>query len=73
MQTSEDGSLVFKPALPLEHKFYASVLQSEDGEQLGLGDLRRWVPRFYGTLRLEGVQDESGGIEEVEGREKKET
>lgn len=75
VHTSEDGSLIFKPALPLEHRFYAQILQSQDEEVLGLGDLRRWVPRFYGTLRLEGVQNDEGKIVEVEveGKEQKET
>jgi hypothetical protein len=48
--TSEDGSLLFKPALPLELKFY---------EELNLNDsfkgIRPLLPKFYGTLKLEGL------------------
>ncbi|KAL5528907.1 hypothetical protein ACEPAG_4881 [Sanghuangporus baumii] len=47
---SDDNLLIVKSCLENEKKFY---------ELLALGDerverLRRWVPRFYGTLRLEG-------------------
>ncbi|KAK7438463.1 hypothetical protein VKT23_018076 [Stygiomarasmius scandens] len=59
VQTTEDGSLIIKPALPLEHKFYQQLTTSDDFD-----DLRPYVPRFYGTLKLEGEVDQAseGGI-----------
>lgn len=50
--TSEDGSLIFKPALPLEVNFYQTVLSDPSLEAL-----RPYIPQFYGTLRLEGQVD----------------
>lgn len=63
--SSDDGSLVIKPCLPLERQFYddlaassaASVLAeaAEDAPALSPFEaLRPWVPKYYGTLRLEG-------------------
>ncbi|KAI0781528.1 SAICAR synthase-like protein [Trametes elegans] len=52
--TSEDGSLLIKPALPREVAFYQSVAADP-----AFAPLRPFVPRFYGTLRLEGKVDES--------------
>lgn len=52
--TTEDGSLLIKPALPLELKFYQS-LQSDSG----FAPLRPFIPTFYGILKLEGKVDES--------------
>ncbi|KAF9265713.1 SAICAR synthase-like protein [Marasmius fiardii PR-910] len=63
VQTTEDGSLIIKPALALEHEFYQS-LTTQDSFQA----LRPFVPKFYGTLKLEGQVDESGeggGIKEL--------
>ncbi|KAF5343543.1 hypothetical protein D9758_012952 [Tetrapyrgos nigripes] len=54
VQTTEDGSLIIKPALPLEHKFYQD-LSTQDGFK----DLRPYLPKFFGTLKLEGQVDES--------------
>lgn len=54
VQTTEDGSLLIKPALPLEVQFYQSVLRDP-----GLASLLPFVPKFYGTLKLEGKLDES--------------
>ncbi|KAI0933417.1 hypothetical protein AcV5_005564 [Taiwanofungus camphoratus] len=50
--TSEDGSLLFKPALPKEVAFYQTV--SSDPT---LVTLRPFVPIFYGTLKLQGKAD----------------
>lgn len=50
--TSEDGSLLIKQALPVEVQFYQSVLADPYCEPL-----RPFVPKFYGTLRLEGQID----------------
>ncbi|KAI0044117.1 SAICAR synthase-like protein [Auriscalpium vulgare] len=55
VQTTADGSLLIKPALALEHAFYQTLAADET-----LAPLRRWVPRFLGTLRLEGQQSASG-------------
>lgn len=50
--TTEDGSLLIKPAHPAEYTFY-QVLQQDPALQ----ELRRFTPRFYGTLKLEGTVD----------------
>ncbi|TFL07905.1 hypothetical protein BDV98DRAFT_521135 [Pterulicium gracile] len=60
VMASEDGSLLMKPALPLELAFY----QTELIQNPALQGLRPFVPKFYGTLRLEGQAGE-GGIMEV--------
>ncbi|EGN96416.1 hypothetical protein SERLA73DRAFT_76370 [Serpula lacrymans var. lacrymans S7.3] len=49
VQTTEDGSLLLKPAVPLEIEFYQRVVSES-----GLVHLRPFVPKFFGTLRLEG-------------------
>ncbi|KAJ8508187.1 hypothetical protein ONZ45_g9532 [Pleurotus djamor] len=49
VQTTEDGSLLIKPALPLELRFYQSSIQDPD-----FAPLRHFVPKFYGTLSLQG-------------------
>ncbi|KAI9069468.1 SAICAR synthase-like protein [Trametes sanguinea] len=54
VRTSEDGSLLIKPALPREVAFYQALMSDP-----ALAQLRPYVPRFYGTLRLEGKVDES--------------
>ncbi|RPD68539.1 SAICAR synthase-like protein [Lentinus tigrinus ALCF2SS1-7] len=54
VMTSEDGSLLIKPALAAEVAFYQSVTTDP-----GFAPLRPFVPKFYGTLRLEGKLDES--------------
>ncbi|KAK0492070.1 SAICAR synthase-like protein [Armillaria luteobubalina] len=51
--TSEDGSLLIKPALPLEHQFY-QILNSNPAFE----PLRPFVPKFIGTLKLQGELDE---------------
>lgn len=53
VMTSEDGSLIIKPALPVEANFYQTVLSDPS-----LEPLRPYIPQFYGTLRLEGQVDE---------------
>ena len=47
--TSDDDSIVMKPALPTEVAFY-QALNSDPV----LAPLRPFVPQFFGTLRLEG-------------------
>jgi 1D-myo-inositol-tetrakisphosphate 5-kinase/inositol-polyphosphate multikinase len=52
--TSEDGSIVFKPALPLELEFYQTHVSNPVFEPL-----RPFLPTFLGTLKLHGKIDES--------------
>jgi 1D-myo-inositol-tetrakisphosphate 5-kinase/inositol-polyphosphate multikinase len=52
VQQSGDGDLIMKPALPAERDFYQAIAADER-----LAALRPHVPRFYGTLRLEGKVD----------------
>ena len=52
--TSEDGSLLIKPAHPTEVAFYQSVVADP-----AFVPLRPFVPKFYGTLRLEGRVDDA--------------
>ena len=47
VQTTDDGSLLIKPAVPIEHIFYQSVTAEP-----AFAPLRPWIPRFLGTLRL---------------------
>lgn len=67
VQTTEDGSLIIKPALALEHEFYQSLTTNDSFQAL-----RPFIPKFYGTLKLEGQVDESteGGVKEVPGGQK---
>ncbi|KAG6858874.1 hypothetical protein C0993_004926, partial [Termitomyces sp. T159_Od127] len=50
---TEDGSLIIKPALPLELQFYQALQQNSDFESL-----RPFIPNFIGMLKLEGELDE---------------
>ncbi|PBK83186.1 SAICAR synthase-like protein [Armillaria gallica] len=61
--TSEDGSLLIKSALPLEHQFY-QILNSNPAFE----PLRPFVPKFIGTLKLQGELDETNqGLEPSSG------
>lgn len=51
---TEDGSLIIKPALPIELKFYQELQHNPE-----LASLRRFTPKFIGTLKLEGQLDET--------------
>ncbi|KAF9494056.1 SAICAR synthase-like protein [Pleurotus eryngii] len=55
---TEDGSLLIKPALPLELQFYQTSVRDP-----GFAPLRRFVPKFYGTLSLQGKVDEGKDLE----------
>ncbi|KAK0455191.1 SAICAR synthase-like protein [Desarmillaria tabescens] len=57
--TSEDGSLLIKPALPLEHHFYQTLNTNP-----AFDALRPFIPKFLGTLKLQGELDEANqGLE----------
>ena len=62
VRMSEDGSLLIKPALHREVAFYQSIASDP-----GFAPLRPYVPKFYGTLRLEGKVDESAAAAEQGG------
>lgn len=57
VMTSEDGSLVIKPALPVEVSFYQTALSDA-----AFTPLVPYIPEFYGTLRLEGEVDKEKSI-----------
>ncbi|KAI9448082.1 hypothetical protein H4582DRAFT_1898412 [Lactarius indigo] len=61
IQTSDDGALLIKPALPHELQFYQNSLTDP-----ALAPLRQWIPTYLGTLRLEG-QKTADGLANVEG------
>ncbi|KAI9466966.1 hypothetical protein BJY52DRAFT_1235592 [Lactarius psammicola] len=61
IQTTDDGALLIKPALPHELQFYQDSLTDP-----ALAPLRQWVPNYLGTLRLEG-QSTADGLANVEG------
>jgi 1D-myo-inositol-tetrakisphosphate 5-kinase/inositol-polyphosphate multikinase len=55
--TTEDGSLVIKPALPLELQFYQALLREP-----ALAPLHPFTPRFLGTLKLEGQVEDANDL-----------
>ena len=55
VSTTEDGSLLIKPAVPTEVAFYQRLQQDSK-----LEDLRVFTPTFLGTLELMGKVDEAG-------------
>lgn len=57
VSTSEDGSLLIKPALVHELEFYERL-----NSDPALAPLRPHIPKFYGTLRFEG-KVEGGNLE----------
>ncbi|KAF9653872.1 SAICAR synthase-like protein [Thelephora ganbajun] len=62
VSTSEDGSLLIKPALTREVDFYQHLTSNPV-----FAPLRPYIPRFYGTLRFEGKLEDGnlhGGSEE---------
>jgi 1D-myo-inositol-tetrakisphosphate 5-kinase/inositol-polyphosphate multikinase len=52
VQTTEDGSLLLKPALHREIDFYQLIAAASDDDDLA--KLRKWIPKFLGVLKLEG-------------------
>jgi inositol-polyphosphate multikinase len=61
IQTTEDGTLLMKPVLPLELQFYQNILADPS-----LAPLRQWVPTYLGTLRLEG-RNTAEGLRSIDG------
>ncbi|KAG1725016.1 uncharacterized protein EDB91DRAFT_1062511 [Suillus paluster] len=59
VQTTEDGSLLLKPALPHEIAFYQQIAAADDHD--ALSKLRKWIPKFLGVLKLEGQLKDSNG------------
>jgi inositol-polyphosphate multikinase len=53
--TTENGSLMIKPAVPTELAFYERLQLDSN-----LEDLRDFTPTFLGTLKLMGKVDEEG-------------
>lgn len=58
VQSSEDGSLIFKPCLPAERDFYQLLVSGDER----FSKLFNWTPKFYGTLRLEGKVKDDGDV-----------
>lgn len=54
ISTTENGSLLIKPAVPAELAFYQRLQQDHN-----LEDLRAFTPMFLGTLKLIGKVDET--------------
>ncbi|KAF9228918.1 SAICAR synthase-like protein [Gyrodon lividus] len=59
VQTTEDESLLLKPALPREIAFYQLVRDITD-TSTGLHLLKEWIPKFFGVLSLEGKLADPG-------------
>lgn len=57
VSTSEDGSLLIKPASTHEIDFYQHL-----NSDPVFASLRSYIPKFYGTLRIEG-EVEGGNLE----------
>ncbi|KAG2363064.1 hypothetical protein BDR07DRAFT_957941 [Suillus spraguei] len=60
IQTTEDHSLLFKPAVPCEIDFYKRIAAVGDDDQLS--KLREWIPKFLGVLKLEGQLKDSNAV-----------
>ncbi|KIR97107.1 hypothetical protein L804_05769 [Cryptococcus deuterogattii 2001/935-1] len=61
VMSDPSGGLLIKPALPREIAFY-QMLSNSDPEDI-VWPLRKFVPKNYGTLRLEGRLGAGGAIE----------
>ena len=60
VSTTEDGSLLIKPAVPTEVAFYQQLQRDSN-----LEDLRAFTPTFLGTLELMGkVNEASSAVSE---------
>ncbi|KZV94599.1 SAICAR synthase-like protein [Exidia glandulosa HHB12029] len=57
VQNSSDGSLIAKPCLHPELEFYQEIASNPS-----LAHFKRFVPKFYGTLKLHGkIETPAGG------------
>ncbi|KAH7920680.1 SAICAR synthase-like protein [Leucogyrophana mollusca] len=56
VQTTEDNSLLLKPALPQEIAFYQQIASDPT-----LSRLKQWTCKFLGTLQLHGTVKEGAG------------
>lgn len=65
VSTSEDGSLLFKPALAQEVNFYQHLTSDP-----AFASLKPYIPKFYGTLRFEG-KVEDGNLVQTPPKEEK--
>ncbi len=63
--TTEDGSLLIKPALHHELEFYHALQHNP-----ALASLRDFTPKFLGTLNLEGKIDQDQEIHPVDSVQK---
>ncbi|KAG1884674.1 hypothetical protein F4604DRAFT_1731491 [Suillus subluteus] len=61
VQATEDNSLLLKPALPREIDFYQRLAAASDHDELS--ELRKWIPKFLGVLKLEGQLKDSNAVE----------
>ena len=57
--TTEDGSLIIKPCLPLEREFYQRIVTADERVKR----LLPFVPTFYGTLTPLGKTCDEDGAE----------
>ncbi|KAG2139112.1 uncharacterized protein EDB93DRAFT_707894 [Suillus bovinus] len=60
IETTEDNSLLLKPALPREIEFYQRIAAAGDHDELS--KLRKWTPKFLGVLKLEGQLKDSNAV-----------
>ncbi|KIY44069.1 SAICAR synthase-like protein [Fistulina hepatica ATCC 64428] len=60
VETTEDDSLIIKPCLPLELEFYQAI--SSSTEDNPFTSLRRYIPNFLGTLKLEGQMSDGSNV-----------
>lgn len=60
IETTEDDSLLIKPALPREIEFYQRIAAAGDHDELS--KLRNWTPKFLGVLKLEGQLKDSNAV-----------
>ncbi|KAF9232017.1 hypothetical protein BU15DRAFT_55484 [Melanogaster broomeanus] len=59
VQTTEDDSLLLKPALPREIEFYQLIRDIAE-TSAGVHLLKPWIPKFLGVLNLEGKLADPG-------------
>ncbi|OCF54393.1 hypothetical protein L486_07941 [Kwoniella mangroviensis CBS 10435] len=67
VMSDASGSLVIKPALAREIAFYQTLNSS--GREDPIRRLKLFVPKFLGTLRLEGQLSSGGDVERLEGKD----